>query len=301
MSDTVIALLSLYFFIFIGFLAKRRFKEDFSDKTLTLLSIYTLQPFLAFWGIMLKPIDTNFVLVPFSYFLAIVLSFLILFSLRKRFFTTTKEQSIFTVSPLIGNTGNLGIPLAIILFGEIGAVYTNAINLVNVFVVYTIGVFLYSRGNFSMKESIKNIFEIPIMWFAILAIILNLNGVTFNEPVNQALQMGAYASMTIQLVLFGVYLEGISLNNFSRKLLSLVSFNKFILLPTAGLLVIYILDLKGLEATILMLELMVPLALTNATLATLYDCKPKDVTANIVFTSLLFIPIGLTTAYLFLG
>lgn len=249
---------------------------------------------------MLRPIDTNFVIVPFSYFLAIMIGFVILFSTRKLFFKTIKDQSIFTVSPLIGNTGNLGIPLSIILFGEIGAVYTNAINLVNIFIVYTLGIFLYSRGEFSIKESFRNIFKVPIMWFAILAIILNINGVTLSKPIDQALQMGAYASMTIQLILFGVYLEGLKLINFNKKLLVSVTFNKFLLLPFIGFGVIQILDLKGLEATILMLELLVPLALTNATLATLYQCKREEVTANIVFTSLLFIPIGIISAYLFL-
>ncbi len=249
---------------------------------------------------MLRPIDTNFFLVPMGYFITIIIGFIILFSVRRPLFSTIKEQSIFTVSPLIGNTGNIGIPLSIILLGEIGAVYTNVINLTNVFIVYTVGVFIYSRGNFSVKESIHNIFKIPIMWVAILAIILNLNGVTFSKPIDQALQMGAYASMTIQLILFGVYLEGLKLTNFNKKLLTTVSINKFLLIPVIGLGVISLLDLKGMEATVLMMELLMPLALTNATLATLYDCSPKEVTANIVFTSVLFVPIGLTAAYLFL-
>lgn len=241
---------------------------------------------------MIKPIDTSFFMVPLTYLLATFLGLAILFFTRKIFFKDIKNQSIYTIAPLIGNTGNLGIPLAIIVFGEIGAVYTNAINLTNVFVVYTIGVFFYSRGEFSIKESLHNIFKIPIMWVAIFAIILNLNGVTLSDTITQALQMGAYASMTIQLILFGVYIAGLKLINFNKKLVSLVVLNKFILMPILGILAISIVGITGVEAKLVLLELLVPLALTNATLATLYNCNPKEVTANVVVTSLIFIPIG---------
>ncbi len=240
---------------------------------------------------MLRPIDTSFFAVPATYLLVITLALFVLLLTRKLFFTDIKNQSIYTIAPLIGNTGNLGIPLAIVFFGEIGAVYTNAINLANVFFVYTLGVFFYSRGEFSIKRSLQNIFKIPIMWVALVAIILNISGVTLSDSLSQTLQMGAYASMTIQLILFGVYLEGLRLVNFSKKLVGLTVFNKFILLPAIGFVVVTVLDLSPIASKLILLELIVPLALTNATLATLYNCNSKEVTANVVVTSLLFIPI----------
>jgi len=40
---------------------------------------------------------------------------------------------------------------------------------------------------------------------------------------------------------------------------------------------------------ILFLELMMPLAVANVNLASLYECRPKDVTALVLVTSLLFL------------
>jgi predicted permease len=39
------------------------------------------------------------------------------------------------------------------------------------------------------------------------------------------------------------------------------------------------------------MEMMVPLAVANINLASLYDCRPKDVTTLILLSTLLFIPV----------
>jgi len=39
------------------------------------------------------------------------------------------------------------------------------------------------------------------------------------------------------------------------------------------------------------MEMMVPLAVANINLASLYDCRPKDVTSLILLSTLLFIPV----------
>ncbi|MEZ7933664.1 MAG: transporter, partial [Sulfurospirillum sp.] len=51
-------------------------------------------------------------------------------------------------------------------------------------------------------------------------------------------------------------------------------------------------------ASVLFLELIVPLAVTNVNISALYDCKPVDVASLILFTSLLFIPFLLMVSYL---
>jgi predicted permease len=39
------------------------------------------------------------------------------------------------------------------------------------------------------------------------------------------------------------------------------------------------------------MEMMTPLAVANINLASLYDCRPKDVTSLILLSTLLFIPL----------
>ena len=281
--------MGVYIFIAIGYIAKKSFKEQIDERTITLLSVYFLQIFLTFWGLLKRPIDSTLLLAPTIYIFIIAVTLVFTFFIAKRLFKDQKERSIAVIAALIGNTGNLGIPLSIAVFGEESIAYTTIINLVNVFVVYTFGVYFYSRGNFDVKSSLTNIIKLPILWAAMLAIILNLSGYHPSATVDKTLMMGAYASMTIQLVLFGIYLYDVKLKEINRVLISWVSGVKFILSPSITFIILYFIEMDAMIKGILFLELMMPLAVANVNLASLYECRPKDVTALVLVTSLLFL------------
>lgn len=299
MLGIVISIGSIYGFIAMGYAAKKLLKEEINEKGLILLSIYFLQPMLSFWGLSTKPIDAELLQAPFIY-IAISLGFVFIsFFIARLFFTDIKEQSIVTICVIIGNTGNLGIPLGIALFGEASIIYTSMINVANVFIVYTLGVFFYSRGNFSIKESLYNIFKLPVIWFALFALILNLLHVSIHPSLLKSLEMGAYCTMVIQLIIFGMYLCNVKVKSLNKPLLLHVSLIKFILTPLiAGWVLFSFLSLEPMVATLIFLELIVPLAVTNVNLSALYDCKPIDVTALVFFTSALFIPFFVLISYI---
>lgn len=291
-TDTIFSLLGIYLFIAVGFGAKWVFKEKIDDRTITLLSVYFLQIFLTFWGLLKRPIDTELLFAPALYLGITLISLLLMIPLARMLFTDTKERSIATVAALIGNTGNLGIPLGIALFGEQSVPYLTLINLVNVFVVYTIGVFYYSRGEFSVRESLLNILKLPVLWAAMVAIALNLIGYVPSEAVDKTLMMGAYASMTMQLVLFGIYLYGTKLSKINLRLSIWVNGTKFILIPAIAFAVLSMVEMDSTVKGILFLELIVPLAVANVNLASLYNCSPRTVTVEVFTTSVIFLGIA---------
>jgi len=293
MVETLLSLSGIYLFIAVGFVAKWTFKEKIDDRTITLLSVYFLQIFLTFWGLLKRPIDTELLIAPTLYLVITLISLMLMIPLAKMLFGDPKERSIATVSALIGNTGNLGIPLGIALFGEESVPYLTLINLVNVFVVYTIGVFYYSRGEFSVQGSLLNIVKLPVLWAAMIAIGLNLSGYHPGHAVDKTLMMGAYASMTMQLVLFGIYLYGIKLTQINLRLTVWVNSTKFVMIPLIAFVVLSQADISALIKGILFLELIVPLAVANVNLASLYGCEPRTVTVQVFVTSVLFLGIAL--------
>lgn len=286
-----ISILSIYAFILLGFMAKRTLKEEMNEKGMILLSIYFLQPMLSFWGLSSRPIDFSLLQIPFLYIAISLICVVISSVIARLFFEDIKEKSIITICVIIGNTGNLGIPLGIALFGDASILYMSMINITNVFIVYTLGVFFYSRGNFSIKQSLFNIIKLPVIWFAAIALLINIFDIKLHPAMQKPLEMGAYCTMVIQLVIFGMYLYNIKLRNINTKLLLHVSFIKFIITPLiAGFILYGWLDLDPMIATLIFIELIVPLAVTNVNLAALYECKPLDVTVLVFFTSLFFIP-----------
>lgn len=291
--QTLFSIMGIYLFIAVGFGAKWTFKEKIDDRTITLLSVYFLQIFLTFWGLLKRPIDTELLLAPSLYLGISLLALLLMIPLSRVLFHNPKERSIATVAALIGNTGNLGIPLGIALFGEMSVPYLTLINLVNVFVVYTIGVFYYSRGEFSVRGSLMNILKLPVLWAAMVAIALNLIGYVPSPAIDKTLMMGAYASMTMQLVLFGIYLYGIKLGEINLRLTAWVNGTKFILIPLIAFVVLGMVEMESNVKGILFLELIVPLAVANVNLASLYSCLPRTVTVEVFTTSVVFLGIAL--------
>jgi predicted permease len=278
-------------------MAKRIFKEDMSTKTLTLMSVYFLQPFVTIWGFSTAKLHSEHIYVPLLY-LAIILALLIpTILLGKLIFSDSKERAIFSIAGFVGNTGNIGIPLGIALFGEQSVIYTTLINIANVFVVYIIGVYIYSRGSFSIKDSLFNIVKIPIIPASVVAILINMYDVPLSTQIQEFLKMGAYAGIVLQLFLLGTFLQGIRMREVSSKLLIGTITQKFIIIPLATAFILFFTDLSLFVQGVIFMEMMVPLAVANINLASLYDCKPKDVTSLILLSTLIFIPLlfGLST------
>jgi hypothetical protein len=267
-------------------MAKKIFKDEINEKTLILVSIYFLQPMLTFWGLTRAPINFNIIYAPFLYFIIISIVLIILIFFSKYLFTNEKDKSIFIVASLIGNTGNLGIPLGIALFGESSVPYTSIINIANIFFIYTVGIYFYAKSSFSVRDSIISMLKIPILWFAIFALIYNYFGFKIHPQINLVLEMGAYSTIVLQLIIFGVYLAKTKINSYNYRLSFSVNFVKLIFLPIVGLCIILLAGLSNEIATILMISLLTPLAVNNVNISALYNCNPYDVT-SIVFTSTL--------------
>jgi len=291
MFETLLSIIFVYLFILLGYLAKRIFKEEMDSKTLTLFSVYFLQGFVTVWGFSSAKLSGEHTVIPLYYFSIIFILLIPTFFLAKLFVKEPKERAIITIAGFVGNTGNIGIPLGIALFGMESVIYTTIINLCNVFVVYIIGVYVYSRGSFSIKKSLFNIIKIPIIPASIFAIILNLNGVTFAPQINEFLKMGAYAGIVLQLFLLGTFLYGIQLTAIKKSLFITVMTQKFLLIPLASAFILSLTSLPLFVQGVLFMEMVVPLAVANINLASLYDCRPKEVTALILLSTLIFVPI----------
>ncbi len=289
MSSIIFSIIGVYIFIVMGFIAKMSFKEQIDDKTITLINVYFLQVFLTFWGLLLHPVDITLLFAPSIYFGIVAIVVMASALGAKLLFESKKEYSIATVSAIIGNTGNLGIPINIAIFGEASIPYTTVINLVNVFVVYTIGVYYYSRGTYDAKTSLLNIVKLPILWAAILAITLSVYEYKPSDVMLNTLMMGAYASMTMQLFLFGIYLYGTKIQEINKTLVVWVLSFKFVILPVIAFFVLYNIELDAMIKGIIFIELMMPLAVANVNLASLYECNPRVVTALVFISSVVFL------------
>ncbi|MBD3790243.1 MAG: AEC family transporter [Campylobacterales bacterium] len=297
MIQTLLSIIFVYVFIFLGYLAKRIFKEEMDSKTLTLFSVYFLQPFVTVWGFSTARLNTEHLFVPLIYLAIILVLLLPTLWIAKLVFNDPKERAIFSIAGFVGNTGNIGIPLGIALFGEQSVIYTTLINIANVFVVYILGVYIYSRGSFSIKKSLLNIVKIPIIPASMIAIILNVYDIPLSTQIQEFFKMGAYGGIVLQLFLLGTFLYGLQIRQLHPKLFLGTISQKFIVIPVASAIILSFTSLPHFAQGVIFMEMMVPLAIANINLASLYDCRPKEVTSLILLSTLLFIPLLFILSY----
>jgi predicted permease len=254
---------------------------------------------LTFWGLTRTQINENLILTPILYCLTVSIVLIFSIIISGKLLNDQKERSIFIAASLIGNTGNLGIPLGIALYGEQSVAYTSIINIANVFFIYTVGIFFYAKEKFDIKGSLKQMFKIPILWFAALALIVNYLNIEINTHFNRFLEMGAYATIVIQLMIFGIYMAQIKIKYVNYTLSLKVTIIKHIILPLTGIVVVLLFKVEPFIALILLMQLSVPLAVNNVNIAALYECKPHETTQAVLVTTLFFIVFIYAYIYLF--
>ncbi len=101
--------------------------------------------------------------------------------------------------------------------------------------------------------------------------------------------MGAYTAIVMQLIVFGIFMSEIKIKSANWHLALNISFFKHIVLPIIGLFVITYFKIDPFVGAIIFLELIVPLAINNINLASLYNCKPLDTTFAVIVSTLSFI------------
>lgn len=257
--------------------------------------MYFLQPLLIFWGLTRAPISAELFLSPLIYFIAIFITlFIAIFYAKIIFKKEPQDKSIFLAVSLVGNTGNLGIPLGIALFGVESVPYTSILNIANIFFIYIFSVYFFAGDKFIFSNSLKEILKIPAIHVTIFALGFNYLNFSLNEDFEKVFTMGAYAAIVMQLIIFGVFMSQVKIKTANWKLSLNVSLFKHILLPLIGLYVILSFNINPLIGSIIFLELVVPLAVNNVNLSSLYNCKPIDATFSVLISSFVFVALVFT-------
>ena len=282
-----VEILGVYIFVIIGFAAKRWSHPSLSESTLVALSVYYFQPILIFWGILVKPLQWEYILVPLIFIGIMMIGLLVIYPLRF-LFKDPKDQAVLSIASIVGNTGNLGIPLGILIAGPASVPYTSMINLFNALFVYTAGVYGYSRGTKGIKESVINVFKLPLVWAALAAFAVQLTQIPISNTLLQCLEMGAYATIVFQLLISGIFISQIQKTSIDVSLVSTSTLIKCIGLPLLGSFILSFCThwLSPLASALLLLQLMMPTAANNLNFASLYECKPEKVAAISLLTIL---------------
>ena len=187
---------------------------------------------------------------------------------------------------ILPNTGNMGIPICLFAYGELGMGMAASISSLVVLLHFTLNIFLAKRA-----FDFQIIFKSPAFYAIIFTILL----LYFEEPIPQfvmnTVMLLAYGMIVMILMSLGVALTQMKVFSFKDALIT--STGRVIIGPIIGFVVIKIFDLTGAPAGVVLLQSSMPSAILCYLIASMYS--PKEIVDNISSTIVVSTIMSLTT------
>jgi hypothetical protein len=195
----------------------------------------------------------------------------------------------FVPPMMFNNTGNVGLPIAVLAFGEIALGAAVVLFAIEMILHFTFGAYILSKNT-----NFISIFKSPILIATLLGLLVNLIDLKLWNPMTQMLDLLGDAAIPLLLFTLGTRLIGINYSDW--KLGALGS----ILCPLSGLIVVLLIiqfvELKHLHYQQLILFAVLPPAVLNHMMAEKYHQQPETVASIVMIGnvgSLIVLPLAL--------
>jgi hypothetical protein len=297
LTQVLIDVLIPIFLIFtIGYLLGKKMNPH--PRPIAHLSIYILLPSLVFISFLNGDVMNKLAVIG-VYIASFTFIMYILSVITSKIFHFERSlESAFFLSVLFSNHGNYGVPFCTFAFGEEGMVNALAYMMYGSVIMYTVAVYLASRGTATMKESFTNIFKIPLIYAVVAALLITTVGTGIPSFIEKPISLLGSAAIPVAMVLLGIQLSHTTIQKTYRPLAVSTVF-RLVLSPLVGIALTYIMGIEGVLRSVLILESSMPTAINSALIAIEFDAKPGFV-STVVLVSTIFSVISLSALLLFL-
>lgn len=197
------------------------------------------------------------------------------------------------LAPLtFGNTGNLGLPLALFAFGPQGLDFAVVVFAVMAILSFTVGVWIVSGGG-SPVAAVKE----PMVWATILGGMFLVNGWSLPVWATNTLDLTGQMAIPVMLITLGVAVARLHPGAFGKAVF--MSLAKVVLCTIVAVVVGLQFNLPPVALGVLVLQIATPVAVTSYMLAEKYKAD-SDAVAGLVMASTLMsvAAIPITLAFL---
>lgn len=186
------------------------------------------------------------------------------------------KDIIRELPPLIfPNTGNMGLPICMFAYGSKGLGVSASITSLIILCHFTLGVFLADR-KFNLNVILKN----PPFYAIIFSAIILFYEIKMPLFVVNTTEWLMYVTIFLILMSLGIALTRLKIFSLSNALIS--SFTRMIIGPAIGFFLIFIFDLEGFAAGVLLIQCSMPSAVLNYLVGSIYS--PKKIVDSIAST-----------------
>jgi len=272
----------------IGFIWVKR-GHEYRINFVTQLAMTLSVPCLIFVALMKAQIDRDALAVTF---IAACVAYLLVTAVFAVLVKVSGLKVRTYLAPLIfGNTGNLGLPLALFAFGETGLSYAIIIFAVMAVYSFSFGVWLVSGGG-SLLKVVKE----PLVGATLLGALFLYQGWQTPIWLTNTLELIGQMAIPMMLITLGVALARLRANSFGRAF-GLALFKAVICTALAWATGLYF-QLEPVALAVLVMQVGTPVAVTSYLLAEKYGADAGEVAGLVVVSTLVsIITIPLTLAF----
>jgi len=195
----------------------------------------------------------------------------------------------FVPPMMFNNSGNVGLPIAVLAFGEVALGAAAVLFVIEMLLHFTFGAYILSRSS-----NFMSIFRSPILIATLAGLSVNLIDFQLWLPVRQMIDLLGQAAIPLLLFTLGTRLIGINFGDWKLGVLGAI------LCPLSGLIVmlaiIQFVKLEHLHYQQLILFAVLPPAVLNHMMAEKYHQQPETVASIVMIGnvgSLMALPIAL--------
>ncbi len=289
--------LPLYGLIFLGFIVGKF--TDLDVKPIATIIIYAILPVVMFGATATMEFTAKYFLPPFIIAsISIIASSTGYFIAGKVLTHDDKRQNLIGLLSVGANATYFGVPIALAIAGnEWLGVYM--VMVMPIFILdASLGYYFGVRGDFNIKDSLRRVAKLPIIYGAVLGFIVNAVGI---EPPQ--LFMEYWERFTGTLIVLGMMMIGAGLSQmdkfrFDWKFFTGIALIRYIMWPVLGFAWVFI-DINFLHLlpdtihTFVILVCACPLAANTVAYATKIGLFPALTSCMVLVTTILalaFIP-----------
>lgn len=190
------------------------------------------------------------------------------------------EVRTFLLPMLFGNTGNLGLPLALFAFGDEGLSLAVVVFAVSAILTFTVGLGIVA-GNGGWARMWRE----PLIWATILGAVFLWNDWEAPKVITRSVELIGQMAIPMMLLTLGVAVARLKPAGMGRALaLSLV---KLVITFGLGWVVAWGFGLTGTAFSVVVLQLATPVAVTSYLLTEKYEGDAEAVAGMVVISTLI--------------
>lgn len=304
-------IIPIFIIIVLGYVISRKF--DLNISTLSKLNFYLFVPGFIFYNLYTTNLSLDMLKVLLFCIIYLIINDLISRIISKICRYDVGMTSALKNSIMFNNTGNIGVSLVTLIFGNAPYIidgktpYLNEALTSQIMILVfmnitmnTIGFYNAGRAKMNIKASMRQIFSMPSIYAIPLALLLKyLNVDITSTPIWPTLEYVKNGLVPMALISLGVQLSKTKFD-FKNVNVNIAVFTRLIIGPIIALALINILGFSRIIAQVLLISYSVPTAVNTALIAVECD-NNQDFASQEVMVSTILSSITLTSVIYIAG